>query len=141
MNQMTENSIVLIVSLAVLAFFVLRWARGRMLQNRARDWPKVVGKSAAQTSKWKVVAITSLSMSQTSPIPMKFRKPNITEFGRAPPSSMARRKAGSTSIQWAPMCASDMTRAIPARRWFSTAIRPRGISDGSRAIALLTSSP
>ncbi len=44
MKQIDENDIILIVSLAALAFFGLRWVRGRMLRNRARDWPKAVGR-------------------------------------------------------------------------------------------------
>lgn len=44
MNQLNENMLVLIASLAVLAFFFIRWVQGRMLRSRARDWPKVVGR-------------------------------------------------------------------------------------------------
>jgi hypothetical protein len=44
MNQIDQNTIILIFSVAVMAFLVWRWVRGRMLRNRARDWPKVVGK-------------------------------------------------------------------------------------------------
>lgn len=47
MNQINQNTIILIVSVGVTAFMVLRWVRGRMLRNRARDWPKVVGKVEA----------------------------------------------------------------------------------------------
>lgn len=37
------NVIWIVIGLAVLAFFARRWFRGRMLQNRAANWPMTTG--------------------------------------------------------------------------------------------------
>jgi len=43
MNQIDQNTIVLILSATATAFLVWRWVRGRMLRNRARHWPTATG--------------------------------------------------------------------------------------------------
>jgi hypothetical protein len=47
MNQIDQNTITLIICAAVTAFLVVWWVRGRMLRNRARQWPTAAGKVAA----------------------------------------------------------------------------------------------
>ncbi len=49
MIQIDQNTIILIVSVAVLAFLALRWVKARMLRNRARSWPTAAGKVEASS--------------------------------------------------------------------------------------------